>query len=220
MKKYLLLMLALLLVLTGCSSGISQADYDAMLAERNAALEENQALKEKLAAYDTNWEAEETASVTEPALETEPREDNIAELLDIEIVEWCTASGYSPCNLIVTNNSQQIVRAKFAIKYFDISGNVVGISNVSTEALGPGASHLISASNEFPYEYSEVSIISANADDYFIGSMEDVTCNDYAVNGKKVIFEVTNNGDAAVEFIQAARGLCIRMQQSCQRAGI
>lgn len=195
MKKYLSILLALLLILTGCSSGISQADYDAMVAERNAALEENQALKEKLAAYDPNWEAEET----EPAQETTVREENIAELLSIETVEWETH-----CDLIVTNNSTQLVEATFAIKYFDAAGNIIGIGNVSTEALGAGASHLLEARNDSVFEYAEVSVTSAKADDRYSGSMENVTCNDYVVNGKKVIFEVTNNGNAAVDFVRAS----------------
>lgn len=210
MKKHLSLMLVLLLLLTGCSSGISQADYDAIVAERNAALEENRALQEKLAAYEQNQGTADTQPisepVTEPAHETEPREENIAELLNIETVKWhkhyINADHYH-CDLIVTNNSQQLVEAQFAIKYFDASGNVIGVSNVSTEALGPGASHLLTSKNESPYEYAEVSITSAKVDDRYNGSMENVACNDYAVNGEKVIFEVTNNGDAAVAFVSA-----------------
>lgn len=218
MKRYLFVVLVLLLLLTGCSSGISQADYDAIVAERNAALEENRALKEALAVYEqtqsesnnehaTEAVAEDvTEAVTEPILEEAPREENIADLLEIENVKWhkhyINADHYH-CDLIVTNNSQQLVEAEFSIKYFDASGNVIGVSNVSTEALAPGASHLLTANNESPYEYAEVSITSAKADDRYNGSMENVTCNDYAVNGEKVIFEVTNNGDAAVAFVRA-----------------
>lgn len=95
------------------------------------------------------------------------------------------------------------MEAKFAIKYLDASGNVIGVSNVSTEALGPGASHLLTSDNETPYEEVIVSVTSAKVDDRYKGSMENVTCDDYAVNGEKVIFEVTNNGNAAVAFVRA-----------------
>lgn len=218
MKKYLIIVLVMLLLLTGCSSGISQADYDAMVAERNAALEENRVLKEKLAAYEQNHSEEPTPDttelvtetvaepVTEPAPDTKPREENISELLSFETVEWhkhyINADHYH-CDLIVTNNSQQLVTAKFAIKYFDAAGNVIGVSNVSTEALGSGETHFLSASNEAPFEYAEVSITSAKPDGRYNGSLADVSCNDYAVNSEKVIFEVTNNGDAAVSFVRA-----------------
>ena len=48
MKRVILCLLALLL--TGCSSGISQADYDAVVAERDKALEQIKTLNEKLEA--------------------------------------------------------------------------------------------------------------------------------------------------------------------------
>lgn len=50
MKRVILCLLALLLLLTGCSSGISQADYDAVVAERDKALEQVKTLNEKLEA--------------------------------------------------------------------------------------------------------------------------------------------------------------------------
>ena len=50
MKRAILCLLALSLLLTGCSSGISQADYDAVVAERDKALEQIKTLNEKLEA--------------------------------------------------------------------------------------------------------------------------------------------------------------------------
>lgn len=205
MKKIAVFFLAIMFILTGCSSGISQADYDAVVAERDEALAQIEILKERLEVLEQNQPLEsevvENATVT-----TAPPEENIADLLVIETVKWhkhyINADDYH-CDLIVTNNSHQLVEAKFAIKYFDASGNVIGVSNVSTEALGPGATHLITSDNESPYEYAEVTITSAKADDRYQGSLENVSCTDYPVNGEKVIFEVTNNGNAAVSFVSA-----------------
>ena len=208
MKKFVLMVLVLGLFLTGCTSGVSQEEYDAVVAERDEALAQIEILKAQLGDQEEIEATSPTQSivVTEPPATTDPLAENIAELLNIETVKWhkhyINADHYH-CDLIVTNNSQQLVEAQFTIKYFDASGNVIGISNVSTEALGPGASHLLTAKNESPYEYAEVSITSAKADDRYNGSMENVACNDYAVNGEKVIFEVTNNDDAAVAFVSA-----------------
>lgn len=144
--------------------------------------------------------------VTDSSVTTPSPTENIADLLSIETVKWhkeyINADDYH-CDLIVTNNSQQLVEAQFAIKYFDADGNVVGVSNVSTEALDPGATHLITDSNESPYDYAEVSVTSAEPDDRYHGGMKNVACDDYSVNGDKVIFEVTNNGNAAVSFVRA-----------------
>lgn len=145
-------------------------------------------------------------NVTDSSVTTPSPTENIADLLSIETVKWhkeyINADDYH-CDLIVTNNSQQLVEAQFAIKYFDADGNVVGVSNVSTEALDPGATHLITDSNESPYDYAEVSVTSAEPDDRYHGGMKNVACDDYSVNGDKVIFEVTNNGNAAVSFVRA-----------------
>ena len=208
MKKLFTMILVLSLLLAGCSSGVSQEEYDAVVAERNEALAQIEVLKAQLALLDGGkaTSSSESTAATMPPISAPVPVENIADLLDIETVKWhkhyINADDYH-CDLIITNNSQQLVEAKFAIKYFDASGNVIGVSNVSTEALGPGASHLLSAENESPYEYAEVSVTSASADDQYKGSMENVACTDYTVNGEKVIFEVTNNGDAAVSFVSA-----------------
>lgn len=209
MKKLVLLTLILCLLLMGCASGVSQEEYDSMVAERNEALAQIEVLKEQLVLLEDQAPVE---TPIQPIVETEPPaatvspEENFSELLNIETVKWhkhyINADHYH-CDLIVTNNSQQLVEAQFSIKYFDASGNVIGVGSASTEALGPGASHLLTASNESPYEYAEVSISSAKVDDAYNGSMENVVCNDYIVNGEKVIFEATNNGNAAVEFVRA-----------------
>lgn len=209
MKKIIPCLLAFLLLLTGCSAGISQADYDAMVAERDEALAQIEILNKKLEALGQYNNSENNAAETKPTeakpTETIPPEENIADLLEIETVKWhkhyINADNYH-CDLLVTNNSHQLVTAKFAIKYYDASNNVIGIGNVSTEALNPGATHFLSSNNESPYEYAEVSITSAKVDDRYQGGMENVECSDYAVNGEKVIFEVKNNGDAAVSFVK------------------
>ena len=206
MKRLIICLLALsLLLLAGCSSGVSQADYDAVVAERDEALAQVKILNEKLEALGQNHISENEVAETAP-VPTAPPEENIADLLEIETVKWhkhYINADYYHCDLLVTNNSHQLVEAKFSIKYFDASGNVIGISNVSTEALGPGATHLLEAKNESPYEYAEVTITSAKADHRYQGSMENVVCNEYPVEDKKVIFEVTNNGDTAVSFVRA-----------------
>jgi uncharacterized protein YcfL len=210
MRRIIACLLTILLLMTGCSSGVSQADYDAVVAERDEALAQIEILNEKLEALEQGNTLEngvvEVPSVETTPVTTNPPEENIAELLEIETVKWhkhyINADHYH-CDLLVTNNSHQLVEAKFAIKYYDASGNVIGVSNVSTEALNPGATHLLEASNESPYEYAEVTITSAKADDRYQGGMENVVCNEYPVNGEKVIYEVTNNGNAAVSFVKA-----------------
>lgn len=210
MKKLILIFLAFVLVMTGCSSGVSQAEYDAVVAERDEALAQVEILKEQLNTLEQaqtieTVSEEDITEETEP-VETTPPEENIADLLEIETVKWhkhyINADDYH-CDLIVTNNSHQRVRASFSIKYFDESNNIIGIDDASTEALGPGETHLIIAENESPYDHAEVTVANAKAEDRYIGSLENVSCNDYLVNGEKVIFEVTNNGDAAIEFVKA-----------------
>ena len=196
MKKILLMVMILGLFMTGCASGVSQEEYNAVVAERDEALAQIEVLKAQLGIQE-NTEVNATIA---------PSAENLAELLDIETVQWhkhfINADHYH-YDLIVTNNSQQMIEAQFTIKFFDASGNVIGVSNVSTEALNAGASHFIPASNESPFDHAEVSVMSVKVDDRYNGGMENVACNDYAVNGEKVIFEVTNNGNAAVQFISA-----------------
>lgn len=196
MKKLVLFALIFSLLLTGCASGVSQEEYDAVVAERDEAIAQLEAMKNQMGIQE-NTEVNATIA---------PSTENIADLLDIEAVQWhqhFINADYYHYDLIVTNNSQQLVEAQFTIKFFDASGNVIGVSNVSTEALSAGASHFLTARNESPFDHAEVSVTSAYVDDRYNGGMENVVCNDYAVNGEKVIFEVTNNGDAAVAFVYA-----------------
>ena len=206
MKKYLVIIFALMLLLTACSSGISQADYDAVVAERDNALAQIKVLEEQLGILNQKQPEETVPEATTPTTTTPP-EENLVELLEIETIKWhdhyINADHYH-CDLIVTNNSHQLVRASFTVKYFDEAGNVIGISDVSTEALGPGKAHLISSKNESPYDHAEVLVSSAKADDRYQGSIENVSFNDYLVNNEKVIFEATNNGETAVSFVKAS----------------
>ena len=100
MKKYLSIILTLVLILTGCTSGISQADYDAMLAERNAALEENRILKEKLAIYLPDQNLSETKSIIEESIETDVPIDNNSELLNADTTLNFTESVYFQNNTL------------------------------------------------------------------------------------------------------------------------
>lgn len=197
-KKLLTVFIAMvILAMTGCSSGVSQAEYDAVVAERDAALAQNEALRESLQMQGQEVPAE---------IGTVPAEGNIADLLEIETVEWekvFTTRGEYYCDILVTNKSNQLVEATFSVKFFDASGNVIGVQNRTTEALAPGMTHHLSAKNESPYAYAEVTITSAQVDERYKGGMENVKCTDYSVNGTKVIYEVTNNGNAPVSFVNA-----------------
>lgn len=207
MKKQIAIALLLTLLLSGCSTGVSQEKYDAVLAERDAAIAENAALKDQLnsAIPESTAADNEKAETTTPTA-TEPPADDLADSLEIETLVWhkhYINADYYHNDLLVTNTSQYMIEADFTIKYYDENDNVIGVSNVDTEALGPGETHYIEARNELPFARAELFSVKATADDRYKGSMAEVECVDYSVSGSKVMFEVTNNGDIAVEFVKA-----------------
>lgn len=176
-------------------------ERDTAISERDAALAEVEELKKQIAASKSS---ETSVADAEDVPHVVP--DNIKEYLAIETIYWHDAyinADYYHNDVLLTNNSQVIVEAELTVKFLDADDSVVGVSNISTEALGPGETHCISASNELPFDHAEVIITNAKEDDRYVGGMSDVECVDYAVNGKKVIVELTNNGKYAVEFAKA-----------------
>lgn len=78
MKKIAVFFLAIMFILTGCSSGISQADYDAVVAERDEALAQIEILKERLEVLEQNQPLESEV-VENTTVTTAPPEENIAD---------------------------------------------------------------------------------------------------------------------------------------------
>ena len=94
MKRILVVALAMLLLLTACSAGVSQAEYDALVAE-------NEQLKQQLAQYEGS-ENVQTQNAPEAVEESSSQEITLSEPIAVD------ASPASESDFIYVNNGTEV----------------------------------------------------------------------------------------------------------------
>lgn len=103
-------------------------------------------------------------------------------------------------SLAITNKTGKDVSIDVAVKYFDESGGLVGVSNASEPAFGDGAQILVTVSNDLPfakYEYE----ITAKDDPYYECVNDDLETEITIVAGKAIV-GVTNTSSVPARFVE------------------
>lgn len=200
MKKKMLLIALSAFMLTGCASGgVSQEQYESVVAERDALKEELESLKLS--------KNNETISETEESEENE--EKNAPKLSSSELLEEISIKEYTYNSstdtnwyfMEITNNSDVTIQVETNVVAKDADGNVVGAASGEEGAIESGytvcISHMFDEVKPETYEYT----ISVNEEEYHSPVLSDLQ---YEVSdtGDKLIISCTNNGEEPAEFVE------------------
>lgn len=196
MKK-ILMVLVCCLVMCGCGAateGVSQAEYDKVVSERDAYKEELEALKSEIT---DSEELKEESSESAPKLSG----TDLNEMIDIKEYSYKSGTDTTWYIMEVTNDSPVTISAETNVIAKDADGNTIGAASSSEDAIESGYSicllHMFDEGEPASYEYT----ISVKEDDYYAPILSDLSYEE-SDTGNKVIITCTNNGDEAAEFVE------------------
>ncbi len=222
MKKRILsiLLAGVMVALAGCTSGVAQEDYDAIVAELDA-------LKEQLEESKKTDDEAPTASIPsvepsdapepsenpsiepseEPSIESSPElsppldsKANGSEDFEAEFYSYDNGYGSQYAFLIVTNNTNQTVEIEGALKVFNSSGDIVGAQTSSEGAVGAGQTTILTYLFDEEFSRSEYEI-SAYPDEYGEPVTQNLSYESSSASDKEIV-TVTNNGTIPAEFVE------------------
>lgn len=199
MKKIskILLIVLFSVFLVGCgSTGISQEEYNKVVAERDE-------YKEKYEEIFTEELTDEESEESQKEVGSSNQEDvsNQAEVTgEYHYVDSLGSVHYF---LIVKNNSKETLKISVNATAKDSSGNVIGAADASEEAIPAGWETCLSCyfdelEDAAEFEYS----LSFKEDEHYKPAVQDLEYEESRTD-KKVILTCTNNGEEAAEFVEA-----------------
>lgn len=201
MKKVIAALLAVIM-LAGCSSGVSQAEYDAVVKERDE-------LRVQLEKSNSGTIPDQNDSSWKPGdLETNSNASDKNGSFDIEDIvsqletteyTW-KSSNYYYVAITVRNNSSYDMDLNAAIKFLDTSGKPVGARDETKSAIAPGAETVFIFGNEVAFSSYEYEL-TPSQNKYYQCVSQNISYEENIVDNK-VIVTAKNEGDIAVRFAQ------------------
>ena len=213
-EKVLIFSVLLSLSLAGCSAtGISQADYDQVVKERD----EYKAMYEEIIAQ-SSADKEEVVKDTEPEdtivadvsddlsasdagnLESDVGSDDLYSQLTVNEYSYENGIGSTYHFLAIHNNSDDTIKLDANVIAKDKDGNTVGASTPSARAIAPGQDALLTSLFSDvvgidSYEYN----LTSNVDPDHVSAYPDIKI-DLSYTDTKVIVSGTNTGDEILRY--------------------
>ena len=198
----LLMMSMLMCGCGGDASGISQEEYDKVVAERDA-------LKNQV---DSNGETDqfenetETVATEETVPETAVPEETVDQEEAAEVLaEYTLSDGigwYTRHFMVVRNNSPETIDVSTSSLAYSEDGKMVGAESASFDALGPGCTSVLyeAFETEEKIDHYETELKSSKSE-YYESVIQDLSYVQNDIDGG-AIFQVTNNGGDAAEFVE------------------
>lgn len=215
MKCKRILAASMVLLLSGC--GISQADYDKVVAERNALQEQvneqSQSLTEienRLSLLENNVSNMSIKQTDEPeeadAGNEEPIEESPAEVSDSDITivkEYGDSNGnYAHHVIVIQNTSSEVVRVVSSSLAYDADNNLIGAGDASVEAVGPSCVtyllELIDTDKTADHFETTLKAEKSNYNSVLQNLSLELTAID-----KGVVATIANNGNEKAESVKA-----------------
>lgn len=199
MKQIIVTMIMISVLLCGCGSsgGISQAEYDKVIAERDEYKEKY----ESLLGQENSTEEKSVANQEKEIKQQVENEDIKAEVT--EEYHYINSIGAAQYFLIVKNDSSETISVNVNATAKDAEGNLIGANTQSEEAIPSGyevciGCYFSDAKNAANFEYT----LDAKKDSYYDAVIQDLSFEESRTD-KKVIISCTNNGDDAAQFVEA-----------------
>lgn len=208
MKKCLAFGILCCVILTGCGdSGVSQEEYDSVVAERDELQERVSYLENELSNQNNglseNFSEETTEQSTEPretANSMENTESGIEILAEYTLpdeIGW-----YTRHFMIIQNNTNETVDISTSSLAYAQDGTMVGADDAEFNALGAGCVSVLYEAFEVDTEidYYETDLIVSKSK-YYNSVIQDLS---YVQNDVEngAVFQVTNEGEDAAEFVE------------------
>lgn len=194
MKK-ILMILACCVVLCGCggTSGVSQEEYDRVVAERDEYKTQLDALLNQESESELNEEQEDFS----PQLS----ETDLNSQMDVKEYSFINSINTTWYVMEITNNSPVTVSIDTNVTAKDGEGNVIGAASSSESAVESGFSvclaHMFDEGNPESYDYT----MSVKQEEWYKPVVSDLSY-DSSDTGNKVIVSCTNNGTEPAEFVE------------------
>lgn len=207
MKKLMLvvmLVIYLMVFFVGCSSGISQEAYDAVVSERDAL----EAQLENIS-VDTSEVPVDTSEV--PVFETDANviqgntdefdESKVLEQISIEEFTY-SPGGWYYAFLILKNNSAFNISVSANVDFFDAKENLIGTENAEQEAFEAGSEIIMYFMPDEDFKRIEYEL-SVSEEDWYKCVRSDLSYETTDAKNKTIL-SVTNNGDEPADFVQGS----------------
>ncbi|MCC8014275.1 MAG: hypothetical protein LIO87_03685 [Eubacterium sp.] len=201
MKKLLLILCVFVFVISvtscGSSDGVSQEEYDALLAE----------IEELKGKQEANDDTEEEAANEDISENDETAEDNSPQSEDaIEIVaEYSYADSIGWYNyhfIVIKNNTNETLSVSSSSIAYDADGNVLGADDASFDALGAGCTSVMREAFDIEGVAARYdTTVSSAPPSYYESVIQDLTYTESNI-ASGAVFQVTNNGSEAAEFVE------------------
>lgn len=205
MKK-ILMILACCMLLCGCGgpSGVSQEEYDRLVAERDELKEQLDSIKnlEEEAVQD-NEDQNQPEDDTEPEKEedgTEKESGNVEMVAEYTLpdgINW-----YTRHFIVIKNNSEETVDVSTSSLAYSSDGTMVAAKDADFDALGAGCTSVMyeAFETDATIDHYETELKSSPSK-YHESVIQDLS---YVQNDidKGAVFQVTNNGEDVAEFVE------------------
>lgn len=210
MKKIISVLLCICtLFMTACgsSNGISQEEYNKVVAERDELTERISNLESALSNLTVNEEGELSQESSEQPTENQASSDTReSEDCGVEILaEYTLADGigwYTRHFIVIKNNTSETVDVSTSSLAYAKDGTMVGADDADFDALGAGCTSVMyeafEVDSEIDYYETELSVSKCK---YYDSAIQDLSYVQNDIEGGAV-FQVTNNGEKAAEFVK------------------
>ena len=207
MKKRMISLVAISCILSaflwfsGCSSGVSQAEYDEVVSQLNE-LKEQYGINEGTDENATSQSDEAATDSSDEEYTPTGNFDEKAVLEQLKVTEYSYLSGNSPWEFLVIDNTSEFnVNISVELKTYDSAGNLLAAKNASQEAVEHGAETIISFLLDEPFAKTEYTL-SVSEEDQWGCVISDLSYESTAAKEKEIL-SVTNNGQEPAEFVEA-----------------
>lgn len=215
MRKFfsILLTAILVLALTACGgSGISQEDYNALVAERDALQMQVAEMQEQLdaltaAAFESDNSSSLPPSTSDGTGVASPSPagtfdaEGIAAELIVHQYVYVSSTKRPWVFLVVENTSEYTLSITADLKTFGTDGGLLNAKSSDEDAVGAGQTTILTYLLDEAFETSEYEV-SVSEDTWYTPVTQNLTYESSSAS-KKEIVTVTNNGDITAKFVEA-----------------
>lgn len=200
MKRFMAIVMILIMALSlaACGGGgVSQEEYDRVVAERDALQAQLDAMIEQPTEGDASVAPTDN---TEPLQKDGFDEDAVIQQLNTKVYQYVNSIKKAEIFLVVENTSQYNLDLSVNVTGRDAEGGMVGAKQKEINAVSAGATVVFSIyMDEVPSEISYE--FSAKQEEWFDSVIQNITYTSESAKNKEIV-SVTNEGDKAIEFVE------------------
>lgn len=199
MKKLIAVLLCAI-AFSACSNGVSQEEYESVVAERD----EYKATLESIAAIFSDDTSSDSVVTDNNVTEDESAETNLSDSIEI-VAEYTLSDGigwYTRHFMIIKNNSDTTVDVSTSSIAYSADGTMVSAADASFDALGADCTSIMYEAFETEAEIDHYeTTMNVKESEYYESVIQDLSYTQNDIDGG-AIFQVTNNGDKPAEFVE------------------